>query len=92
MVFVHFLTSVLVLSARSYCFHWFGSQKLLPHDLQFSSLYRSGMGVLSEERVIRVMIIVNLLILSAGYLKEGGERMWGLKRGQGGVVQREERR
>lgn len=42
------------------------------------------MGVLSEERVIRVMIIVNLLILSAGYIKEGAERIWGLKRGQGG--------
>lgn len=43
------------------------------------------MGVLSEERVIRVMIIVNLLILSAGYIKEGAERIWGLKRGQGGA-------
>lgn len=45
------------------------------------------MGVLSEERVIRVMIIVNLLILSAGYIKEGAERIWGLKRGRGGGVQ-----
>lgn len=56
------------------CFDRFSSQRLLPDDLQFSSLYRKEMGVLRGERVIRVMIIVNLFILSAGYIREGDER------------------
>lgn len=43
------------------CFDWFSSERLQSGDLQFSSLYRGGMGVLREQRVIRVMIIVNHL-------------------------------
>lgn len=54
------------------CFDRFSSQRLLPDDLQFSSLYRGGMGVLREQRVIRVMITLNLFILSAGHIREGG--------------------